>query len=64
MPRPIWMLLAAGLAFMAAPAAAQNGVGGSLDVEEVTATEDKGDFIYSAKFVCGTASPDGVGWSP
>ncbi len=55
----IWAALVAGLVFTAHPVMAQNGVGGGIDVEEVTAIRDGGVNVYAAKFVCGTTSPEG-----
>ena len=59
MPKHIWTTLVTGLILAAQPAAAQNGVGGGIDVEEVTVFKDGSVNIYAAKFVCGTTSPEG-----
>ena len=58
MPKHIWTALVAGLILAAQPAAAQDGVGGGIDVEEVTVFKDGRVNIYAAKFVCGTTSPE------
>jgi len=50
--------LVVGLVLAALPAAAQNGVGGAIDVEEVEPVRDRGTYTYAAKFVCGTMAAD------
>ena len=50
----------AGILLAAFPAAAQEGTGGSIDVEEIAGNRTGTSFTYIAKFLCGTIPVEGV----